>query len=171
MESNTHENQTKTDNTSDLSFSNITGHVTLTNVEGNNNQVSNNISGDIKVDSKTLEKIDPVFQESIKDFTDKLGALLKDKDVPKQKADAIKTNLSGLAKEVEDVKPNEELPDNERKEGIIKNLKDLAYNIASLSPQVAETVASMTPLAPFSKPIGKAVNYVTQLIQHKLSEP
>ncbi len=171
MESNTHENPTNTNSLPNISFSNITGHVTFTPITGDTNEVTNYVSGDIKLDNKTLEKVDPVFQDSIKDFIGKLDALLKDKEVPKQKVHAIKTNLANLTNESQGVNPNEELKNPEKKDGIIKNLKDLAYNVAGLSPQVAETIASMTPLALFSKPIGKATNYVAQLIQYKLKEP
>jgi hypothetical protein len=166
LNNNTSENSTKTSNPPNISFSNINGHTTFTYNTGDNNEITNTISGGIN-----LSKIDPIYQDAINKFTDKLDNIIKNENIPKQKVDTIRTNVSNLTKDVENIKPNEEVKDPAKKESIIKNLKDLASNIVALSPQIAETVASMTPLAPFSKSIGKATNYLSQLIQDRLSEP
>ncbi len=79
MLGNTDENLSKTNNEYNVSYNNVKGHVTSNFVKGNNNTVTNYVSGDIKIDDNSLNKLNPVFQDSIKEFIDKLDALLKEK--------------------------------------------------------------------------------------------
>ena len=95
----------------------------------------------------------------------------KEKEVPNQNLDSIKNSIVQLTKKFEGVDPTKEITDDTKKKGIINNLKELAYSLVDVSPQLAETIASMTPLSPISKPIGKSVSYFKEIIQHKLNEP
>ena len=47
-------------------------------------------------------------------------------------------------------------------------LRNLAEKVVDLMPDVAESIASVTPLAPFSKAIGKGASYFGDLIKKKL---
>ena len=46
----------------------------------------------------------------------------------------------------------------------------LAEKIVNLLPDVAESIASVTPLAPFSKSIGKGIGYFGEWIKRKLGK-
>jgi hypothetical protein len=112
-----------------------------------------------------------IFQNSLKDFTETLDKLLEyKKEIPKETMDSIKDDLKYLSEEFEKVDPTKEINDDKKKVGITKTLKELAYNLVDSSPQITEKIALITPLAPFSKQIGKGVYYFKDLIKHKLSE-
>lgn len=172
MDNNASENPFKSNSNYSILINHVKGNVIPNIIEGNENTLINYVSGYIKINEENIDKMAPVFQESIKAFTEKLDELLRsEKQVSKQSLDSIKTSLTNLTKEFEDVDPEEEIKDEELKKRANNTFKDLAYKIVGLSPQVVETIVSMTPLSPFCKPIGKGVSYLKDLIQHKLSEP
>jgi hypothetical protein len=75
--------------------------------------------------------------------------------------------LNTVAKELEDVKPDDELLSS--KESYIGGKFSAALEgLMDISPQIAETVASCIPiLSPFSKPIGKGVETVVEKFRNR----
>ena len=92
---------------------------------------------------------------------------LETTDLQKQQED-LQVDINKLSIEAENLQPGEPIP-NEKKEGITKTLEDIAYKLIDISPTIAETIAGMTPLAPFSKSIGKGMTYFKELINKKIN--
>jgi hypothetical protein len=148
----------------------VTGHVTITNVKGNSNTTNVSVSGDIKVEKNILSKLDLEFQNSITDFTKLLKKELEGKTLTPEQISTVNNSINDVAKEFEGVKADEEIPDEDRKDDIKSKLRNLADALLALAPDVAEKIAELTPLAPFSKSIGKGVTYLSDLIKRKLTK-
>ena len=148
---------------------NIGGHLTYTAVSGDHNTTNVSVSGDVKVNEQTLSKLDPAFQSSITDFTNKLSEKLKEhKEITQEQINVITENTNKLAKEIEGINVGKEIEDEGKKEDITTRLTNLVEAIVEVAPAVAEYIASVSPLAPVSKSIGKSVEYVSNLIKRKL---
>jgi hypothetical protein len=82
---------------------------------------------------------------------------------------SLKDSIDALAKEAEGLKSGEVVTD----EGTVDEIKSkqisLAEKVVEYLPQVAESIASVTPLAPFSKVLGKGTGYFAEWIRRKLS--
>jgi hypothetical protein len=81
----------------------------------------------------------------------------------------IAETIDKLAKDVVGVKADGEITNEEKKDDIKTRLRNFVEVLVDAAPGVAESIASMTPLAPVSKAIGKGVGYVSGLIKKKLS--
>lgn len=163
-------NNDNSNNSKDVGIKNVTGHVTITNVKGNSNTTNVSVSGDIKVEKNILSKLDPEFQNSITDFTKLLKKELEGKTPTPEQISTVNNSINDVAKEFEGVKADEEIPDEDRKDDIKSKLRNLADALLALAPDVAEKIAELTPLAPFSKSIGKGVTYLSDLIKRKLTK-
>jgi len=153
-----------------LNIKDVTGHVTITNVKGNSNTTNVSVSGDIKVEKNILSNLDPQFQKSMTDFTDLLKKELEGREVAVEQVTLLNNRINELAKDFEGVKPDEEIRDEDKKDDIKSKLRNLADALLALAPDVAEKIAEVTPLAALSKPIGKGVGYLSDLIRRKLSK-
>ena len=143
---------------------NVGGHVTYTSVSGNSNTTNVSVSGDIQVNKQTLSKLDPPFRDSIEDFSEEINSKLKEQQgITEQQIKSISENIDKLAKELEGVKADQKIEDEEKKEDIQYKLRNLAEAIVEIAPDVAEKIAEMTPLAPISETIGKGVGYCNDL--------
>jgi hypothetical protein len=151
-----------------LNVKDVTGHVSFTNVNGNSNTTNVSVSGDIKVEKNFLSNLEPEFQKSITDFTELLKKELEGRAVAAEQINALNNRINELAKEFEGVKADEEIPDEDKKDDIKSKLRNLADALLALAPDVAEKIAEVTPLAALSKPIGKGVRYLSDLIRRKL---
>jgi hypothetical protein len=149
---------------------NVTGHVTFTDVKGNNNTTNVSVSGDIKVEKNILLNLDPEFQKSITDFTGLLKKELEGRAFAAEQINALNNRINELAKEFEGLKADEEIPDEDKKDDIKSKLRNLADALLALAPDVAEAIAQVTPLAALSRPIGKGVGYLSDLIRTKLAK-
>jgi hypothetical protein len=153
-----------------LNVKDVTGHVTITNVKGNSNTTNISVSGDIKVEENILSNLDPQFQKSITDFTELLKKELEGRHLATEQINALNNRINELAKEFDGVKADEEIPDEDKKDDIKSKLRNLADALLALAPDVTEKIAEVTPLAALSKPIGKGVGYLSDLIRRKLTK-
>jgi hypothetical protein len=163
-------NNDNSSNDKGADIKNVKGHVTITNVKGNSNITNVSVSGDIKVEKNILSNLDPEFQKSITDFTELLKKELEGRSVAAEQINSINNRINELAKEFEGVKADEEIPDEDKKDDIKSKLRNLADALLALAPDVAEKIAQVTPLAALSKPIGKGVGYLSDLIRRKLTK-
>jgi hypothetical protein len=155
-------------NNKEPGIKNVTGHVTITNVKGNSNTTNVSVRGDIKVEKNIVSNLDPEFQKSIADFTGLVKKELEGKTVTPEQINSINNRINELAKEFEGVKAHEEIPDEDKKDDIKSKLRNLADAFLALTPDIAEGIAQVTPLAPFTKAIGKGAEYFSNLIRRKL---
>jgi molecular chaperone GrpE (heat shock protein) len=147
---------------------NVKGHVTYTKVEGNSNTTNVSVSGDIKVEEDIVSNLDPEFQKSIADFTELLKKEFEGRTATAEQISSLNDRINELAKEFESIRKGQEITDEEKKDDIKSKLRNLADALLALAPDVAEKVAQVTPLAPFSASIGKGVGYLSDLIKRKL---
>jgi Geminivirus BL1 movement protein len=163
-------NNDNSSNDKGADIKNVKGHVTFTNVKGNSNITNVSVSGDIKVEENIVSNLDPQFQDSITDFTKLVKKELEGKTVTAEQINSINTKINELAKEFEGIKAGEEIPDEDKKDDIKSKLRNLADAFLALTPDIAEAVAQVTPLAPFTKAIGKGAEYFSNLIRRKLAK-
>ena len=109
----------------------------------------------ITIDKAFLDKMPQEYAKSLQEFSDTVNQELEKEDVPQDKIVELQNSANEVAKEMADVKPDEEIGIS-KKIGIGGKLVGLAKSLVKASPKIAETIASMTPLAPFSKIIGGA---------------
>jgi hypothetical protein len=163
-------NNDNSSNDKEADIKNVKGHVTITNVKGNSNTTNVSVSGDIKVEENIVSNLDPQFQKSITEFTELVKKELEGKTVTAEQINTINNRINELAKEFEGVKADEEIPDEDKKDDIKSKLRNLADALLALAPDVAEKIAEVTPLAALSKPIGKGVGYLSDLIRKRLAK-
>jgi archaellum component FlaC len=149
-----------------FSAENVGGNVIYNKVEGDYNVTTVSIGENIKTDNKIISKLDPEFSKSILEFKEKL----KDKQATPEQIEELNKNIDKLAKELEGVKAGKEIEDKYKKDNIKSKLINLADAIGDLAPDVAEYIASITPLAPISKAIGEGTGYVAEWIKRKLKK-
>lgn len=78
--------------------------------------------------------------------------------------------LTSLAKEVEDIKRGKEQEiEEEKRLNIEARTTGVIQRVLNVLPQAAEIIATFTPLAPFSKLIGKGVQEIVNAVQRKKS--
>jgi hypothetical protein len=140
---------------------------------GSNNVIGKNIvisSGTINVSKQELAKIDSEYADALKQFSESLNQQLKGKQIPEDKVQEVNNSLNELAKEVKDIKPGqkgEQEIDYEKQKNIEAKTGGLIQRILNVLPQAAETAATFTPLAPFSKLIGKGVDQIVDEISKR----
>lgn len=129
---------------------------------------SGNIIGkDITVNQTTYNNLKPEFRDSLQDF---LGLINKHSEqLSEEQSKSLKESIDGLAKSAEGLKADQVL-DEEKKDEIKSEQITLADKIVNYLPKVAESIASVTPLAPFSKVIGEGTGYFAEWIQRKLAK-
>jgi hypothetical protein len=81
-----------------------------------------------------------------------------------------KSSIDSLAKLVEGLKTGEVVQEQEKKDEIKSEQITLVDKIVKYLPKVAESIASVTPLAPFSKVIGEGTGYFAEWIRKKLNK-
>jgi hypothetical protein len=154
----------------ELNISGNSGDIIGIGISGDGNIIGKNITigGTIDINKNDLFNIDSQFKNSIEDFEKLINEKLKDFFVLEDSKKYLQENVEKLAKEVKDVNPNQILKDENKVDSIRSYLVNIADKIVELSPDIAESVASMTPLSPFSKAIGKGVGFVAERIKTKL---
>jgi SMC interacting uncharacterized protein involved in chromosome segregation len=153
----------------DFNVQNVGGNVTYTSVKGDHNVTTVSVGENIKTDNEIISKLDPAFSKSITEFRDLLKEQLKDKQATEEQIQKLNKNIEKLAKELEGVKADQKIEDDDKKDNIKSKIINLVEVIVDIAPDVAEKIAEMTPLAPISEAIGKGVGYVSKQIKDKLS--
>jgi predicted nucleic acid-binding Zn-ribbon protein len=155
-----------------INISGTQGDIIGTGFSGPSNIIGKNIvvdSGTINVSQQELSKIqDPEYARALKDFSENINQQLKGKQLPEEQIKSINTSLEELAKEVQDVKPGrEEQMDYPNQVNIESKTVSVVQKILNVLPEAAETAATFTPLAPFSKLIGRGITQLVDAIAEK----
>jgi hypothetical protein len=104
----------------------------------------------------------------LKEFSESVNQQLKGKQIPEDQVKEINNNLNEFAKEVQDIKPGEEeLIDYIKQTQIESKTASTIQKVLNVLPEAAETAATFTPLAPFSKLIDKGVQGIVDAIALK----
>lgn len=157
-------------NNKGINISGNTGDIIGVDVKGDANVIGKSISitGDISVNKENYNNLNPEFKNSLDTFLSILNQ--KTGQLPEEQKKSIKEILDKLTKEAQGLRADEEIKDEDKKDNIKSKLIDLAEKIVDVMPGIAESITSVTPLAPFSKAIGKGVSYFSDLIKKKLSK-
>jgi hypothetical protein len=154
-----------------ISISGNAGDVVGVGIKGDGNITGKNITmgGSININKNNcLSDLDPQFKDSIKEFEKAIGEKLMGVPVPGDIKKSLQENIEKLATEVKGVKPDQVILDENKIDSIRSYLVTISDKIFDVSPSVAESIASVTPLAPFSKAIGKGVGFIAERLQKKL---
>ncbi len=144
------------------------GDVIGVGVRGSGNVIGKNITGNISVSQATYNKLEPEFKNSLEEF---LGLINKKSgQLTEEQRGSLKESIDALAKEAEGLKTGEVVKDEDKLHEIKSKQLSLAEKIVDYLPEVAESIASATPLAPFSKSIGKGAGYFAEWIKKKLNK-
>jgi len=156
-----------------INISGNTGDTIGVGISGDGNIIGKNITigGSININKNVLNNIDPQFKNSIEEFEKMINEKFKDTSVPEDSKKHLQENVEKLAQEVKNVKPDSALQNEEKIDSIKSYLVNIADKIVELSPDIAESVALMTPLSPFSKVIGKGVGFIAERIKKRLHIP
>jgi zinc-ribbon domain len=145
------------------------GDVIGTGVSGAGNIIGKNIvvgDGTINVNEQQLTQIqNNEYAESLKEFSETINSQLKGRQIPEEKVKSINQSINELAEEVKDVKlGKEEEVDYVKQTNVEAKTASVIQKVLDVLPQAAETTATFTPLAPFSKLIGKGVRGIVDAI-------
>jgi hypothetical protein len=156
-------------NKNPVNITNTSGKVFGVGFSGSNNVIGENIvvgSGTINVSENQLQKIPNEYAQALKEFSDSINQQLKGRQIPKEEVESINNSLNELAKQVEDVKAGSEGEeiDYVKQTEVESKTASLIQKILYVLPEAAETAATFTPLAPFSKIIGKGTRQIVDAI-------
>ena len=121
-------------------------------------------SGTINVSQQELANIqDLEYAKALKDFSESINQQFEGRQIPEEQVNSINTSLEELAKEVQGVKSGrEEQIDYPRQLNIESKTVSIVQKILNVLPEAAETADIFTPLALFSKLIGKGVTQIVE---------
>jgi len=147
--------------------------MTMTNSQlvqgGSDNIFGKNIvvgSGTISVSETQLEKSSNEYVQSLKSFSETINKQLEGLQIPEEQIKSINESVNELAKAVKDINPGKEKEIDYVKQTIVESkTATLVQKVLNVLPQAAETAATFTPLAPFSKLIGKGVQGIVDAIK------
>lgn len=156
---------------SSVKIENTGGDVYGVGVSGSGNVIGKNVvvgSGTINVSENQLQKIPAEYAQALKEFSENVNQQLKGRQIPEEEVKSINNNMNELAKEVEDVKPGKEAEvDYVKQTQVETKTASLIQRVLTVLPEAAETAATFTPLAPFSKLIGKGTQQIVDAIARR----
>jgi NurA-like 5'-3' nuclease len=154
-----------------VNIENTKGDVIGVGVSGSGHIIGKNIvvgSGTINVSETELQKIPNEYAQALKEFSETINQQLKGKQILEEEVKSINNNMDQLAKEVEDVKPGkEDEVDYVKQTQVETKTASLIQRVLKVLPEAAETAATFTPLAPFSKLIGKGTQQMVDAIARR----
>jgi len=144
------------------------GDVFGVGVSGSGNNIGKNIvvgSGTINVNETELQKIPTEYAQALKELSENINQQLKGRQIPEKEVKEINNTMNELAKEVEDVEPekHEEI-DYVKQTQVETKTASLIQRVLKVLPEAAETAATFTPLAPFSRLIGKGTQQIVDAV-------
>lgn len=150
----------------EVNISGVGGDVVGGVVKGTGNIVGKEVtvSGTVTVNPDRLDRMAPEYAQSLQAFAEGLNQRLAEQEVPPEQMAEVNESVDALAAEAEDL-PTEEPPTEEKKRGIWQRLAGVGRSLLKVLPDAAEAVTALTPLAPFGKIIGKAVDGVVAAVQ------
>lgn len=117
------------------------------------------VNGGVQVGEGTLREVPSEYAQSLKAFQAAINQQLQALAAPPAVVAPVQEGVQALAEEVKAVQPDQPL-DWKKKRGIGDALRGIAAGLLQVLPRTAETIAAMTPLAPFSKLIGEGLQKV-----------
>jgi hypothetical protein len=126
-------------------------------------------SGTINVSEQQLARIqNNEFAQSLRGFSENINKQFKDRQIPEEQIISINQSMSELAKEVEEIRQGKEQEiDYVKQTNLEAKTASVIQKVINVLPQAAETAATFTPLAPFSKLIGKGIQEMVNAIQRR----
>lgn len=136
------------------------------NIAGKNVVVG---SGTINVSEQHLARIqNNEYAQSLRGFSETINKQVKDLQIPEEQIETINQSMSELAKEVKDIRPGKEHEiDYAKQIRIEAKTVSVIQRVLNVLPLAAETAATFTPLAPFSKLIGKGMQEIVNAIKER----
>lgn len=149
-----------------INISGVGGDVVGVGVTGSGNIVGKNITvqGGIRLDPRQLAKLPGEYAASLKAFSEAVNTQLQAQQVPAEKVEPLQKEVEALAKEVETIKPEEPVSI-VKKSSLLTRLAAVAKGLLKTLPDTAATLATFTPLAPFSKLIGTGVEEIVKAVR------
>ncbi len=145
--------------------------ISVGNVEGKGIIIGENIQvGDINIDSIThaLQKNPSEFLEGLKIFSENLNQQFNSNRIPSNKVQQVQESVLDLQKEIQDVRQGMEFKIDKAKRLVIEDKTiTLVEKVLNTLPTASETIAMFTPLAPFSKLIGKGVEQIVAAVKKR----
>ena len=145
--------------------------ITSGSISGNGNIVGKNISATITISNLTndLSKIDNEYAKSLTDFAKSIQQQVSEHKISEKDAEPILADIQQVGEEVKDIKKEQEGKDIEDEKQLIieSKISRVINNVLTVLPEWTETIAGFTPLAPFSKLIGKTVDKIVERIVEK----
>ena len=164
----------ESDGKNSINIDHAAGDVIGVGVSGSGHIIGKNVvagSGTINVSQTQLQQIPDEYATALKVFSEKINNQLKGKELAEEQIRSVNNSLEELAKEVQDVKPEREeegqQTDNAKQAKIESKTVSVVQKVINLLPETAETAAAFTPLAPFSKLIGKGVKVIVDAVVKK----
>ncbi len=148
----------KTMGDQNFNFGSIQGDIIAPGASG---IVAKNISGNIHIGSEKLDRMPNEYSRIMEAFSENINLLLQKYQVEPEQIAPVQKKIDELADEITEVGPEAEV-DYEKEISLKSKLVSAAAGLARLLPKGAEVVAAFSPLAPFSKLIGEAVDVVVQ---------
>jgi methyl-accepting chemotaxis protein len=153
---------------SSINIDHAGGDVFGVGVSGSGHIIGKNVvvgSGTINVSQTQLQQLPNEYATALEEFSDEINNQLKGMQIPEEQIESVNNSLEELAKAVQDVKPAKEGNEQEQidytKPGNIESkTANVVQKVLNILPEAAETAATFTPLAPFSKLIGKGVDQI-----------
>lgn len=150
-----------------IKIENVGGDVIGVGNKSKGTIIAKEVSGTINLNFQEDNKMPDEYAEYLERFSQKVNAQLKKHNISQEKTDPVQESINELVKEVEGIKPEEKI-DIEKKENIKSKITKVAIRLLKILPEGAETVATFTPLAPFSKIIGKGVKEIVEELQRQI---
>ena len=113
----------------------------------------------VQVGEGTLREVPNEYAQSLKAFQEAINQQLQALAAPPAVVAPVQEAVQALAEEARAVQPDQPLGW-KKKRGIGDALRRIAAGLLQVLPRTAETIAAMTPLAPFSKLIGEGLEKV-----------
>jgi hypothetical protein len=127
--------------------------------------------GDININSlnQNLNSIHNEYAQSLKDFAQKINQQVEEQKISEEQAKPILASIDVVVQEVKDIKKGQEEKDidYDKQLNVESKLYRVIDNVLTVLPEWTETITGFTPLAPFSKLIGKSVGKIVETIQKK----
>ncbi|HZH71159.1 MAG TPA: hypothetical protein VFD91_01600 [Mariniphaga sp.] len=147
-------------NKQSIKFGNVKGDVIGAGATG---IIAKKISGNINIGASQMEKMPDEYSQSLKEFSDRINQLLEKYHVEPSKVQPVQETVNDLAEEAAEAGKKEKV-DYVTEMSLKSKLVSAAAGLAKLLPKGAELAAAFTPLAPFGKLIGEAVDVVVKKV-------
>jgi hypothetical protein len=153
----------------EIHIGNVGGDVIGVGVSGSGNIIgkSIDISGTVNISNQQLQHVSTEYANSFKSFIESVNQQLKANNVPPEKVKPIQESINEFVKESEGIEPGQQVGVT-KKSDLKSKFINVAKHVLKVLPKTAETFAAFTPLAPFSKLIGEAIEYLVGAVQKEI---